>query len=97
MTKMNSYNRILNALGTSPKTAKELKKITKREGVMARIAEFNRYFSDIEIGKTDERPKKYYLIFPSKVKLDVKKLYPNAGRGVYALRTKNAVGDFNND
>ena len=91
MSKLNSYNLILNALGVGPKTANELKKITKRAGVLARIAEFNRYFGDIEIGKTNERPKRYYLTFPSEVKLNTKKLYPNAERGVYALRTKNAV------
>jgi len=88
MKTMRSYSRILNALGTGPKTAKELKAITRREGVQARIAEFNRYYDDIEIGKTDTTPCKYYLVFPSNVKLNTKKLYPNMKLNDYTLRTK---------
>lgn len=94
MKTMKSYSRILNALGTGPKTANELKTITRRQGVQARIAEFNRYFNDIEIGKTDSTPCKYYLVFPGNVKLQTKKLYPNMDRKVYSLRTKSGV-NFN--
>jgi len=88
MTKQNSYNLILNALGTGPKTANDLKTLTNRKGILARVAEFNRYFDGIEIGKTNDRPKTYYLTFPSEIKLNAKRLYPNAKQGNYTLRTK---------
>ena len=94
MNKLKSYSLLLNALGTGPKTSKELIAITKKKGILARIAEFNRSFNDIEIGKTDTFPKKYYLVFPNNIKLKNTFVYPNAKRRVYTLRTKNGV-DFN--
>jgi hypothetical protein len=89
MRKMNAYTKILHYLGKlGPLTAEELKFYTGMKGVQIRIAEFNRAFTNIEIGAMLTRPQKYFIKFPTNIKIDSYTIYPNKDLGDYSLNTK---------
>lgn len=89
MKRINTYTLILNALGAyGPLTCEQLKRITRKKGIAARISEFNRYWSDIEISATNTSPKKYYISFLQKVHLKTKRTYPLMDQKDYHLRKK---------
>lgn len=84
-----AITKILRVLGKcGPLTAKDLKKLTGLEGVQARIAEFNRVFTNIEIGSTKTRPALYFLKFPQNIKISTRLMYPDMDAGSYKLSTK---------
>ena len=86
---VNGYTKILEALGKyGPLTAIQLKYYTGMKSVHIRIEEFNRAFTDIEIGKFDTRPIEYFIKFPKNIKIDSNVIYPNKSVGDYSLSTK---------
>jgi hypothetical protein len=85
----NAYTRILSVLGAcGPSTATQISEILNMKSVQARISEFNRLFTDIEISKTGHRPAKYYLRFPKNLDIRAKDVYPNMHNDDFRLATK---------
>lgn len=84
----NSYTRILSVLGAcGPSTANQISEILNMKAVQARISEFNRLFTDIEISKTGHTPAKYFLRFPNNIDIKATDIYPNMKNNDYRMTT----------
>jgi len=85
----NIYTRILSVLGAcGPSTAKQIEEILNIKSSQARISEFNRLYSDIEISKTGHRPSKYYIRFPTNLEIKATDIYPNMKNNDFRLSTR---------
>lgn len=88
----NAYTRILSVLGAcGPSTAKQISEILNMKAVQARISEFNRLFTDIEISKTGHTPAKYYLRFPNNIEIKATDIYPNMKNNDFRMTTKKVA------
>lgn len=88
----NAYTRILSVLGAcGPSTASQISEILNMKAVQARISEFNRLFTDIEISKTGHTPAKYYLRFPNNIEIKATDIYPNMKNNDFRMTTKKVA------
>jgi len=89
----NSYTKIINTLNRNgPMTYSEIERATGYTSVAARIAEFNRYYDDIEILSIDTKPKKFFVKVIKSIKLKYNNIYPDCKVGNYKLRKKKSNG-----
>jgi hypothetical protein len=96
----NAYDRILGCLGRrGPLTAKQLRELTGLQGIYTRISEFNKVYSNIEIGKTNTKPVQYFIKFPEKINIDYSTVYPDSKFGIYKMNRIKAIrnGEIVND
>lgn len=85
----NAYTRILSVLGAcGPSTAAQISEILNMKAVQARISEFNRLYTDIEISKTGHSPAKYFLRFPNNIDIKAADIYPNMKNNDYRMTKK---------